>query len=121
MAIPVGVILHSFSKLIHPAYGHAAQGGGLAPGPWDSTLTGQGTVSKMLVPSHTQDPKPLAGIFHLHKCSCVSGKRTHRCSLAGFIQHQRLGHGFHEAGGSGAGDSLAWAIKMRAEEQFILI
>ncbi len=27
MAIPVGAILHSFSRLIHPAYGHASQGG----------------------------------------------------------------------------------------------
>lgn len=27
MAIPVGAMLHSFSELIHPAYGHASQGG----------------------------------------------------------------------------------------------
>lgn len=27
MVIPVGAILHGFTKLIHPAYGHASQGG----------------------------------------------------------------------------------------------
>lgn len=48
MAVPVGEILHSDSKWIHPAYGHASQGRGLAPRPQESTLTGWRTRARDL-------------------------------------------------------------------------
>lgn len=45
-------------------------------------------------PETLKTQKPWPGTFHLHKCSCVWGKRTRRCSPAGCIQRQRLGHAF---------------------------
>lgn len=122
MVIPVGAILHSFSKQIHAAYGHASQGGdwrwALRRAHWQDRRC----FKKMLVPGHRKHSRPkvltghisLPGMFpHLGK-SEAAGAPWQGVSTPVLRKKK-------EGGGTGDSSSLPWAISMRAEEPFILI
>lgn len=65
MVIPVGAILHSFSKQIHAAYGHASQGGdwrwALRRAHWQDRRC----FKKMLVPGHRKHSRPKVLTGHI--------------------------------------------------------